>query len=256
MAKVLHNSIISYTKDLAKYCGEVGVKFDADIIHELRTTFKKFRALLRWRKIDKNVYSGFKKLYEASGELRNIQVVNEMLKKEKDIPELFKRWLSTTIIHLQKQWDDQYEKEILKQLLQDVEDLKIKPGKHKKFFSKRINRILHIINTDPVSDDDIHEIRKMTKDMQYVLEWWKKKKGSTPLVMNISIKELQNIGKRIGEYNDKRMLIILSTDYIRQEKEPGLVNDINSLLNKWQKEKEWQKDKLMMKLHLFSLEFS
>ena len=58
-------------KDLAKYTGEAGVKFDEDVIHELRTTFKKLRALLRWQNTDKNIYSIFKKIYDVAGELRN-----------------------------------------------------------------------------------------------------------------------------------------------------------------------------------------
>jgi CHAD domain-containing protein len=250
MAKELHNSLISYTKDLVKYSEQAGVTFDADLIHELRTTFKKIRALLRWQKIDKNIYAGFKKIYDVAGKLRNVQVVKEMLKKEKDTPQTFKNWLSITQAQLKKEWDEVYHKEILKQFLENIENLKIKFSKHKKFFSKRIQNILHIISTAPFTDNAIHDIRKMTKDMQYVLEWWEKKKnGSNPLIKNISIKQLKNIGEQIGEYNDKRNLLILPTAYSLQEKEPALINEIIPVIHKWQQDKVLQKEKLMIRLH-------
>ena len=247
--KVFHNSIISYTKDLAKYSGEAGVKFDEDIIHELRTTFKKLRALLRWQNTDKNIYAIFKKIYDVAGELRNIQVVNEMLKEEKDTPQEFKNWLSITLVQLKEEWNKVYHKEILKQLLENIENLKIKTAKHKKFFSKRIKKIRHIISLKPVSDVPIHDTRKMIKDMVYVLEWWEeKKKGSITLIKNISIDRLKNIGKQIGEYNDKCTLLILLTTYTQQEKEPALINEINPVIDKWRHDKDLQKEKLMIEL--------
>jgi len=250
MTKELHNSIILYTKDLVKYSEEAGVKFDADIIHDLRTTFKKLRALFRWQKTDKNIYAGFKKIYEVAGKLRNIQVVKEMLKKEKDTPQAFKNWLQITQTQLKKEWDKVYHKKILEQLQENIENLKIKFSKNKKFFSMRIQNILHIISTDPFTDNAIHDIRKMTKDMQYVLEWWEKKKnGSNPLIKNISIKQLKNIGEQIGDYNDKRNLLILLTAYALQEKEPALINEIKPVIDKWQQDKFLQKEKLMIRLH-------
>lgn len=247
--RVFHNSIISYTKDLAKYTEEAGVNFDADIIHELRTTFKRLRALLRWQKTDKKVYDIFKKIYDVAGELRNIQVVNEMLEEEKDTPWEFKNWLSITLVQLKEEWNKVSHKEILKQLLENIENLKIKPAEHKKFFSKRIKNIRHIISLNPVSDVPIHDVRKMIKDMQYVLEWWEeKKKGSKTLIKNISIDRLKNTGKQIGEYNDKCTLLILLTAYAQQEKEPALINEINPVIDKWQQDKDLQKEILMINL--------
>jgi len=253
MKEALHSSIISFTKDLEKYSEKAGVKFDADIIHELRTTFKKFRALLRWQKIDKEVYAAFKKIYDTAGRLRNIQVAKEMLKKEKNIPYAFKAWLTITLLQLKEEWDEVYDKKIPMQLREDVSNLQITPTKHKKFFSKKIQTILNILSITPVSDDSIHDIRKMVKDMQYVLEWWKDKKGgSKTLLRNISIKQLKTIGTLIGEYNDKRTLLNLLISYSQQEKDPALINEISPVIYKWQHYKVLQKEKLLIKLKIFA----
>ena len=253
MKEGLHSSLISYTKDLEKYSEKAGVKFDAEIIHELRTTFKKLRALLRWQKMDKEVYDAFKKIYDAAGRLRNIQVAKEMLKKEKNIPHAFKAWLTITLLQLKEEWDEVYDKKILIQLQENIRNLQITPTKHKKFFSKKIQNILNILSITPVTDDAIHDIRKMTKDMQYVMEWWKEKTGeSKTLIQNISIKRLKNIGTQIGEYNDKRTLLNLLISYSQQEKDPALINEISPVIYKWQHYKVLQKEKLLIRLKRMS----
>jgi len=253
MTKEFRNSIRLYAKYLAKYTEEAGTGFNADVIHELRTTFKQLRALLRWQKAGKEIYTAFKKIYDVAGKLRNIQVAKEILKKETDTPQAFKNQLIILLLHLKEEWSKVHQKKILKQLHKNIENQKITPSKHKKFFSERVKNIQHLLNMDAVTDEAIHDIRKMTKDMQYVLEWWKKQeKRSEKLITNISITQLKNIGKQIGEYNDKSILLSLLISYAKQEKEPPLMNEITPLIDKWKHMKDLQKEQLITSLNSIS----
>src|SRR5882757_9606063 len=103
--KTFYDTVISDTKDLVKYTKKTGVKFDPDVIHALRTTLKKVRALLRWQGINKKIFVPYKKIYEAAGELRNIQVAKKKLQNVKDIPQHFKRRLLVMLAQLKQDWD-------------------------------------------------------------------------------------------------------------------------------------------------------
>lgn len=245
MKNTLHRNIISYTNRLVQRV-EAGFQFDPDNIHDIRTTYKKIRALLRWQKAGKKIYKSFKNIYVVAGKLRNIQVVKQMIKKEKESPQMFNHWLSLNLVALKKEWEKAADHKITKRFSMDIQNLEITTIKNKKFLVKRISDVTAMLNTIPVTDLVIHDIRKMTKDLQYVLEWWEKhRKGSKPLITIVSTSQLKKIGKRIGEYNDKRMLLVLFTEYAQHEKDPLLTNQINFMMDKWQQEKIVQKEKLI-----------
>jgi len=56
-------------------------------------------------------------------------------------------------------------------------------------------------------------VRKKIKDMLYVSDWWKKKKGLSKLTRGIPLAKFKKIGKQIGAYNDKRVVINLFETY-------------------------------------------
>lgn len=245
MKNALHRNIILHTKRLVQRV-EMGFQFDPDNIHDIRTTYKKIRALLRWQKTNKKIYRSFKNIYGVAGKVRNIQVTRLMIKKEKESPQMFNHWLTLNLVMLKKEWEKVADNKIMERFSRNIQNLEITTITNKKFLVKKINAIIAMLNTIPVTDLVIHDIRKMTKDLQYVLEWWEKhRKESKPLLMNISTGQLRKIGKRIGEYNDKRMLLVLFTEYAQLEKDPLLMNQINIMMDKWQQEKIVQKEKLI-----------
>jgi CHAD domain-containing protein len=250
MKNALHRNIISYTKLLVQLVEGVAFQFDADNIHDIRTTYKKIRALLRWQKTGNKIYKSFKNIYDVAGKLRNIQVAKQMIRKEKESPRMFNHWLTLNLVTLKKEWEKAADNKIIERFKSDIQNLRITTIKNKKFLDKRMNAITAMLESIPITDLVIHDTRKMIKDLQYILEWWQKhRKGSKPLIMNVSIRQLKKIGKRIGEYNDKRMLLLLFTEYAHQEKDPLLMNQINLLMDKWQQEKIVQKEKLITWLH-------
>ena len=255
MKNALHSNIISYTTRLVQCVEEVAFEFDPDNIHELRTTYKKIRALLRWQKAGKKSYKEFKNMYDVAGELRNIQVAKEMIKKEKDVPLMFNHWLSYRLIALKKEWEKACDEKILQRFRKNIKSLEITPIKNKEFVTKRVKAISDLRDINPLTDIAIHDIRKMTKDLQYVLEWWDKhQEGLEPLTKDISITQLKKMGERIGIYNDKRMLLLLFIGYAQQEKDPILIDQINLVMDKWQQEKIFQKENLIGWLRSVNLE--
>ena len=248
MKKALYKSIQSYAKDLAKCSEQIASKFAPDIIHALRTTFKKLRALLRWQKANKKIYLPFKKLYDVAGEIRVAQVAGEMLNKEGATPRVFKKWLAIRSVEKKKRWDKFYDEKILSRLQQKLEDLRVHRQGNACFFKKRIKEIGQIINADPVADTALHDIRKKLKDMQYTLEWHKNKSNPKDLTKMMPVAQLKNIGKQIGTYNDTRMLLVLLNTYVKQENKNGSIDTVNPLIHKWRQNKAAQKEKLLQQL--------
>jgi CHAD domain-containing protein len=246
--KALYKSTGRYARSLAKNSREIEIKFDPDLIHALRTGFKKMRALLRWQRTDKKIYKPFKKIYDAAGEIRIIQVAKEMLRKERQVPQVFKNWLSLRSVKKKKKWNSVYHKKTLIRLQQKINHLRVRHIVDKHFFQKRIKQVVQIISTGAVPDETLHDARKLAKDMQYVLEWSKKKDIRKTLAKNITVSQLKNTGKQIGRYNDTRMLLLLLTAYIKQETNKRLISGINPMINKWQRNKTKEKEKLIQRL--------
>jgi len=240
MRKAFNNSIVSETKELFDHTGKTGDDFDQETIHELRTHFKKIRALLRWQQANKRSYTFFKNIYEQAGKIRNIQVAQEILKNEAGIPEEFNNWLNAKLIYLKKEWHTGNKKKIERKLLQHFK--KVKFAQHKKFFPCKMESIQQIAGRKVISDTDMHQVRKEIKDIQYASEWWKKNTDAQVEVLkNIPVAKLKKIGIQIGNYNDKCTLINLFKIYLVVKKET--VGE-NMLLKKWQQEKAFFKQYL------------
>jgi len=78
--------------------------------------------------------------------------------------------------------------------------------------------------------------------MLYVSDWGKKKKGLSKLTRDIPLAKFKKIGKQIGVYNDKRVVINLFETYTVYKNKA--VNQ-NTILNKWKEEKDSFKLKLI-----------
>jgi CHAD domain-containing protein len=247
MKKLLHKTFLSLAPKIIKYAGAImDSGYDQEVIHKLRTSFKKLRALLRWQKAGPKNLQDIKHIYAIAGQLRNIQVVQQLLSSENVNHQPFQNWVTITIGKIKKQWEETNFKESACKFQEKLQQLTWKPVKNKRFFSDRLIKIQSILLVDPVPDNLLHEIRKMIKDMYYVLAWWKSKVGNPgKLSKIISIEKLENMGKLIGEYNDKRMLLILLTTYTAHEKDARLISNINPLIDKWELIKRSEKEKLI-----------
>lgn len=247
MRKAFYKTIQSHGKDLAKYSAEVSRKFEPGAIHELRTTYKKLRALLRWQKANKNIYTAFRKTYHLAGEMRAIQLAKEMIAKDKGAPRSFTMWLSYQLKKKKLQWNNLYSEKFLHRMQRHLDDPDVSIALHKKFFHKRSGKINKIINAVTIADEALHEIRKMIKDMQYVAEFCNGK-IKHPVTKSFTITWLKAVGKQIGSFNDTRMLSLLLADFVKQRHRRPLSKDAYFFIDKWARKKEMQKKRLVKKL--------
>ncbi len=246
MKRQLHKTILSLVKNLTGHIKAIKNGYDRETIHELRTGFKKLRALLRWQKAEKKAYDPVRNAYAIAGELRNIQVAQEKLKEEKDIPQSFQNWLAVSIGKIKKEWTKINFRKTCDEFYESVNNADLRFKKNNKFFSDKIKTAEQLLAADPVSDISLHKCRKMIKDMQYVLEWWKSKMGKPrQFVKDVSINKLETASKQIGSYNDTRMLLILLTTYAQQEKDPLCIAAINPVIDRWQYNKSEAKEKVL-----------
>ena len=230
-----------------KYSGKVKTKFDEDIIHDLRTTFKKLRALLRWTGIDKKKYKAFKKIYHAAGDLRNIQVALQTLKKERDTNHLLK-WLSDRLLKIKKKWLKIHQQKILHQLKNRTSKLQVSVNK-RNFFRENSNKIKHFLKRNTVSDEAVHEVRKLMKDMQYVFLWCREKSESRNVdFINISFTQLKRLNKKAGHYIDTCCVLMLLNEYKEEEKNKESVTKTNAIVRKINKNKSLYKRQLLSML--------
>lgn len=246
MKKELRKDLLSLSNKLTEQIKGVKLDHDSQPIHELRTDFKKTRALLRWQKINKDIYQEIKNIYSIAGELRNIQVLQQMTETDQLMPGSFQNWLFIGSNKIKKQLIKTAYKKTCSRFYNKIQQINLRNRKNRLFFTSRINKIQQSLLIDPVADDQLHKIRKMIKDMQYVMEWWKKRIGKTKkLIKILTVKKLEFIAKQIGEYNDKRMLLISLTTYLQQERDLLLIKEISTEIDKWQIIKAAEKERLL-----------
>ena len=156
---------------------------EATAVHDFRTHIKKLRAWLRWlSRRKKLIPRGVKELYRVSGELRDVQVLLETMDKERgDAPALpalpalpaFRSWLQDSVIRLRQLRADtdattaiRHFQSGLKMRMLKKRSLK-KPGAHRlsAFYDKGVQRIEAIVYLPAPTDENLHEIRKILKDL-------------------------------------------------------------------------------------------
>jgi len=170
-------------------CAALAPRFDEEAVHRIRTTVKKFRALLRcWgRKGRRGLNADFKELYRLLGELRNIQLFLRSLHEKP--PELA-AWARAHAAGLERRWQNLYDPSIVrKQVRMAGQRPRKKPLKA--FLRKERTRVRSLLGERPLADETIHSIRKVLKDMQYTVD-------KTP-------DELKRLADEAGRFVDSRM---------------------------------------------------
>ena len=240
---------MAYAKDLQKYCERVTIDFDEENIHQLRVSFKKLRAMLRLQKATKILTTDIKSIYTLAGELRSIQVANKMLSEEENIPPEVIHQLLENLSALKIEWEKVNHKKILLLLFSNIRNLRIKPIQCKRFLSKKIKKLLHLMSANYLADHELHDARKLAKDIQYVLEVCKHSHAHSKRGRKISIKTLKKIGDDIGSYNDQLMLIVLFSKFKPVQSDPSGLANIYPVIAKKLLEKQAKKQALLTIVH-------
>lgn len=231
----------------------VSAFFDEDDVHDFRTHAKKLRALLRWLgKDERSLPQSFKEIYRISGELRDVQVLLKNMEERQVHCPAFTAWLRDNASRLQQLWDDRFDPAVIRRLerrLRDPELKKPTAGRLQSFFNQRVEKIESIVFLPAPEDDDLHDIRKELKDAYFVYLWGQKNDcADEDDKMPETLKEL---GEQCGEFNDRRIALVLMAAYLQQEREPDARKAAGVLQEQWEEVRSSCKKDLLKDLREF-----
>jgi len=191
--------------------------FDQDSIHKFRVQIKKLRAFLRLLSYemeepkDLKLPKSLKKIYTVTGAVRSLQLqllqTNNPSKNDNDLTQYNQQLsndLNSRIVELKTLIDEKIilgkEKKNISKIPENIDDSVIA-----KFYQLKINSINSIIEKKKFSDEEIHSIRKLIKDMIYVSKILHE--PGFQLAQNNAFKEedqsiAEKIAQELGEYND------------------------------------------------------
>lgn len=171
--KVIHNRFSKLEKSYDHLTGNRS--FEA--IHDFRVEIKKLRALLRLLSTKQvhqiKIQKDLKEIYAKSGVVRELQLVVEA-KKEKGLDYFFpgceeslrmkkaKEQLAGCMHHHQI---GRAEEEIMEKIAGKITNFDIQ-----RFFRKKFLKVQQLLNRSSLSDEQLHEIRKLLKDLLYTAQ--------------------------------------------------------------------------------------
>lgn len=251
--------IHGHTSKLAEHAEAIGKGFDEEEIHAFRVEVKKLRALLRllevhYDHIPTRFSQKFRDLYHISGHLRDAQLMYKQW-DEKNFPPSpeLKNWLSNQMKKYEKDWEKQNEETSVagfKDKLQEMEYGHVDTDDLLLFFSRRLNYIKRTLMNEPLTDEELHDIRKKLKDMQYVeklcADEWKKGYETIGLFPLQKIRETADIA---GKYNDLRISLEIIAGFEEDNPKSGALTEIKDY---FLEQKIRQRNELMKALQVFN----
>lgn len=165
------------------------------------------------------------------------------------------RWLATAIDKEERGWKEIYREKTLLKLRKKLSKVELrKPGTKSLqfFFTKRMHKVQGIVALPSATDDMLHEVRKMLKDMLYIRQWCKK---NWPAGFNVTAKfslpQLEKLVDLAGNYNDNRTAMLLIDGYLKEEKSDREIKAARSVQKKQARQKVILKKQLLVSLIQF-----
>lgn len=172
----------SLYKKLQQHINKIAVHFDTEDIHQFRITYKKLRAFFRMLPKQNNTEKAIaipkklKKVYALLGTIRDLQLQQQRtIASNKNLKKL------APYINLLQQQIDKLKPQLLNLVTENPVAKsknkttvklpeKISSEGFKKFAQQNWQAIHHILATGNFSDENIHTIRKLLKDLLYNLK--------------------------------------------------------------------------------------
>ncbi len=240
----LKAGVHSYYTQLAGFIRDMDREFDANKIHQLRIILKKLRAILRWQKANKKIFQNLKMIYSLAGEIRDIQVVNKLIARQKNISASFKSWLASDLKDRKQEWGHMDHEKRLSRLKKDLQTVDLNHDKNETFFTQKVKEMKRKLKGDSISDTAIHDVRKLAKDILYTQKYLKKKRRAD-LSNELHLKKLEPITSKIGDYNDKNTLIRFLESYMKSKNILDLNKGVGLIMVNWRNRKTRQKQQLL-----------
>lgn len=235
-----------HLKALDRYSSQIAGEFDLELIHRLRVEVKKFRAFLRLyasahEEKKARIPGRLKELYNIAGHIRDaqMQLVRAILERSEALTG-YALWLTNFIAAGQQEWKNRYRPRILdewQKQMRRVEWKMIDTGQLLHFFREKIHALGTIARKAAPDDEDLHDIRKVVKDLQHLSrlseQHWPEGKETLAV---LPFKELDQLAQRAGDYNDERNALERLQQYIDTLAGPS--RDLLQLRDTWQRLKE------------------
>lgn len=240
---------------LKKSASEIDEGFEEEAIHTFRVEVKKLRALLRllathYDHVPTSFSRNFRDIYHATGHLRDAQLMKGRWheRREPDFPELMD-WLEEQAGDYKKEWKKHKTADILDALedkLHGMEYGHLDTDDAKHFFGSRIRFIKEQLALRHLNDEELHDIRKKLKDMQYVEKLFSAHwpDGHASILM-FPLTDIQRLADAAGKYNDMRIALEILDSF---EEDAYKIDDGETLIAlklNWLERKFVQRQQLM-----------
>lgn len=225
----IRNITNAHYRKLNKHIKRVTENFDTEAIHQFRVEYKKLRAFLRMisyehlRTGDIKISKKLKKGYTISGSIRDLQLQNlrilEATKKEIKKPLAYLSLLQKEIDKLKPELVEIFLENPVSESKKNTDTLipdKFPLNIFRNFTQQKWAAIYLIIKSGDFSDNNIHKIRKILKDLFYNLKIYEGVehklllpsvgKGKDDLYFN-------KLQEEMGHFQDKCMAIALLKSY-------------------------------------------
>jgi hypothetical protein len=198
-------------------------------VHQFRVQFKKTRALFRMANAmdeedNHRIKKTWKKIYAATGALRDAVIIIHLLEKEFE---------DDSLVNYQRKKKDELE-QILQGELKNGRPFRLSDRKWNKFTAVALNayftQLLQPITNSfglPIADRQLHEIRKNLKDFLYNLQWLDAMDILyPPVVAHINIAAVEHLLLLLGNYQNE---VVQSAALRRFKQEPELHHSVISI---------------------------
>jgi CHAD domain-containing protein len=248
-------------KKIHKLSGNIIKDFDEEEIHEFRKEIKRVRAFLRLLSVDKaeedkqKITKKLKTFYGYVGIIRNLQLQQKNISEQfKSTSDKFPDAYFKTLIKEMENWEGttreymDIEKDFYNDEEKTLEQLpeKITKSVIVRFINHEISELMSLAMSES-TDDNIHSIRKILKDLQYNWEFIKKYNLLLPLHLGDE-KEIKSFTDLLGDFHDKVVSLGLLHSYNTFSAVVGEKFILSSIEDTWEKEKKEFKATILEKL--------
>jgi len=243
--------------------------FAPEDIHQFRLQVKKLRSYLGlvatvkqkgiWLKLPTKLHQ----FYIAIGAVRNLQLQQQRISPL--FNERFSPVLTPYLHFISASMDNavarakklaRRKKNFAKERDKLVKQLpsKLRPATSRKFIRHRIDKLKALMQPSSLSDESLHFVRKLLKDILYTWPYTTKKNSGIPEQELMSREEIDSIIKVLGSFRDKcEGLDLLHVHYKQQQSGSNQRLMWRRLENTWWHERELERVSIH---HLFHKEFA
>jgi CHAD domain-containing protein len=214
--ETVHGILKHKAKKIERLCENIAPGFDHDTIHQLRVETKKLRAVMRLINTDNEneplkLPKRFKRLYHIVGAIRDAQLEQKRITGWGISLPLYTDNLAVNIDRQKQEWEKYYSKKVTAKLIARIDDYPftdLNPDILHYFFSKGLEKIAGISSKKVHTNDQIHTMRKLVKDMLYTAKFAEKKwpHGYEKIAV-LPLSALNDLSTIIGDYNDARIML-------------------------------------------------